>query len=306
MADDVSASIIPLHQVPPKKRARAGGQRTKPQRKRKPRKPKAAVSEDMDLAASESLIPPEFLSADLDLSEPPIAPAPAPTATLAVAEPVTRSRRQIAPVLLSTAALALAGVGITMNGWFARSLGSSDIAAGLFLAIGVAADLVALVMPSCAAGLWQAGHRATALVGWSVWAMTFVFAVTAGIGFASVNIADVTMARASRVTPAIQTAQAALNDAMAARDRECKGGVGKFCREREAAVADRRQVLDVAMRSVEQTADPQTEAAVRIVAWVSRGLLQPTGNDFAMLRLVLLALLPQIGGILLMVGRSRA
>jgi hypothetical protein len=40
------------------------------------------------------------------------------------------------------------------------------------------------------------------------------------------------------------------------------------------------------------------------VAWVSHGALQPTGNDFAMLRLLLLALLPQIGGILLMVGRS--
>jgi hypothetical protein len=31
-------------------------------------------------------------------------------------------------------------------------------------------------------------------------------------------------------------------------------------------------------------------------------VLQPTSNDFAMLRLVLLALLPQIGGILLMVS----
>jgi hypothetical protein len=32
-------------------------------------------------------------------------------------------------------------------------------------------------------------------------------------------------------------------------------------------------------------------------------MLRPTPEDFAMLRLVLLALLPQIGGILLMVGR---
>jgi hypothetical protein len=136
--------------------------------------------------------------------------------------------------------------------------------------------------------------------------MTFVFAVTAGIGFASVNITDVALARASRVTPAVTTTQAALADAMAARDRECVRGVGKFCREREAAVNERRQAVDVAMRTVEHTADPQTEAAIRIVAWVSRGVLQPTGDDFAMLRLVLLALLPQIGGILLMVGRYRA
>ena len=217
---------------------------------------------------------------------------------------MTVTNRHTTPALLTVAALALAVVGMTMNGWFARSLGSTDTAGWLFLTIGVAADLVALVIPSCAASLWQARHRAAALAGWAVWLMTFIFAVTASIGFASVNIADVTLSRASRVTPALTTAQAALADAMAARDRECKGGIGKFCREREAAVTERRQAVDVAMRSIEQTADPQTELAVRVVAWASRGMLQPTGDDFAMLRLVLLALLPQIGGILLMVGRA--
>jgi hypothetical protein len=304
MADDSTASVIPLHQVPPRKRLKAGAERAKTPRPRKPRTPKAAVSAEAEPPASESLIPPEFLSANFDLTEPPIAPPP--TVTLPAAEPAVPSRRHIGPMLLSAAALALASVGIAMNGWFARSLGSSDIAGWLFLAIGVAADLVALVMPSTAAGLWQAGQRATALVGWSVWVMTFVFAVTAGIGFASVNITDVTLARASRATPALTAAQSTLADAMAARDRECVHGVGKFCREREAAVNDRRQAVDVAMRSVEHTADPQTEAAIRIAAWVSRGMLQPTGDDFAMLRLVLLALLPQIGGILLMVGRDPA
>jgi hypothetical protein len=180
------------------------------------------------------------------------------------------------------------------------------VAGWLFLAVGVAADLIALVMPSCAAGLWRAGEPATALVGWAVWLMTFVFAVTAGIGFASTNISDVTYARASRVTPSVATAQATLTDAMGARDRECKGGVGKFCREREVVVAERRQILDTAMTSVGQMADPQTDAAIKLVAWVSGGMLHPTADDFAMLRLILLALLPQIGGILLLVSRSRA
>ena len=331
MADDFSASVIPLHQVPPKPKdvpaqtkdvpakaktakakaaPKADAEPEKPKRQRKPRTPKAAAPAAADeTAASALLIPAEFSSAHLDYAEPPVAQLPvAPPAPVAlrVAEPIAPRRRSVAPVLLSIAALALAGVGITMNGLFARSLGSSDIAGWLFLAVGVAADLVALVMPSCAAALWQAEHRATSLVGWSVWAMTFVFAVTAGIGFASVNIADVTLSRATRATPAIHTAQATLDDAIAARDRECKGGVGKFCREREATVNERRQALDAAMHSVEKTADPQTDAAIRIVAWVSRGAVQPTENDFAMLRLVLLALLPQIGGILLMVGRHRA
>jgi len=311
MADDVSASVIPLHQVPPKKKAKTGAERAKPRLQRK----KASAANAPPPPSSEHLIPLDFPSAGAANVAPPV-PAPAnelihvdqlpsalsPTAT---SRTVTPSRHAIVPVLLSIAALGLAGAGLVMNGWFARSLGSTDIAGWLFLAIGVASDLVALVMPSCAAGLWQTGQRATALVGWGIWLMTFAFAITAGIGFASVNIADVTLARSSRATPSVTAAQAGLADAMGARDRECKGGVGKFCREREAAVAERRQAVDLAMRSVEQTADPQTAAATRIVAWVSRGTLRPTGDDFSMLRLVLLALLPQIGGILLMVARGR-
>lgn len=211
--------------------------------------------------------------------------------------------RSLAQVLLIGTSLGLAVVGITMNGWFAHSLGSSVIAGWLFAAIGVAADLVALSVPSAAASLWQTRQRASAVAGWLVWVLTFAFAVTAGIGFASVNITDVTASRASRVTPAVTNAQAAVADAVAARDREC-GVVGKNCRAREDVVNERRRALDVAMKTVEQAADPQTEAASRIVAWVTVGLLQPNGNDVAMLRLVLFALLPQLGGILLMVGKG--
>ncbi len=58
------------------------------------------------------------------------------------------------------------------------------------------------------------------------------------------------------------------------------------------------------MRAVEQAVAPQTETATRMVAWLSGGLVRPTGDDFAMVRLFLLALLPQIGGVLLMIGRT--
>jgi hypothetical protein len=306
MADETLASVIALHQP---KRAGIGVRRARVSRPRKRQKLKAtaatAVSPDAEFSSDESLIPEAFLSADSALAESQIAPRPTVTPPLGVSSgAATPSHRPLASIFLVVAAFALAGVGITTNGWFARSLGSSDTAGWLFLAIGVAADLVALVMPSCAASLWRSRQRATALAGWAVWAMTFVFAVTAGIGFASVNITDMTAARAARVTPAVAAARSALSDAMSARDRECGNGVGKFCREREAAVAGRRQILDTAMASVGQSADPQTDAAVKLVAWVSHGALRPSGDDFAMLRLVLLALLPQIGGILLMVSRS--
>jgi hypothetical protein len=301
MADETTASVIPLHQVPPKRKAKTAAERAKAYRRRKQQSASPATVAETEFLSAAALKPSiEGLVPEPAITEPFVTQATTET-TPRPAEFVTPSRRRLAPIVLSIAAFALAAAGITINGWFARSLGSSDAAGWLFLAIGVPADLVALVMPSCAA---QAGQRATALVGWAVWLMTFVFAVTAGIGFASTNIADVTLSRASRVTPAVVTAQASLADAMAARDRECKDGVGKFCREREAAVAERRQMLDAAMASVGQTADPQTEAAIKLVAWVSGGLLRPAPDDFAMLRLVLLALLPQIGGILLMVGRS--
>ena len=297
MAEDSFASVIPLHQLPLKKEKRRAG-RGKVSRQRKRQKAKAVASVE-----EEPLIPPEFLP-DSAVPEWTIMPPPADTSR--PGDTITPSRDTLAPFLLSIAALALAAVGLTINGWFARTLGSSDVAGWLFLAVGVAADLVALVMPSCAAGLWRAGQRAIAMVGWAVWLMTFVFAVTAGIGFASTNISDMKTDRASRVTPAVTNAQAALNDAMAARDRECKGGVGKFCRERETAVVERRQILDSALNSVGQTADPQSDAAIKLATWASGGMLRPTPDDFAMLRLVLLALLPQIGGILLMVGRHSA
>jgi hypothetical protein len=306
--DESIASIIRLHQ--PKKAktgaaktraAKTRAQRSRANTQRRRRKANAAASPDHEAAASEALIPEAFLSEAAAFAEP---PAPPPTVAPSSVTPDKDARSWGIFGILLLAAFALAGVGVAMNGWFARSLGATDVAGWLFLAIGVAADLVALVMPSCAARLWRMRRRATSLAGWAVWAMTFVFAVMAGVGFASTNITDTTLARASRPTPAVATAQAALSDAMSARDRECKGGVGKFCREREATVNERRQALDLATQSVVQTADPQTESAIRIVAWVTHGALQPTGNDFAMLRLVLMALLPQIGGILLMVSRS--
>jgi hypothetical protein len=271
MTDD-TASIITLHQ-PQTKRAKTPAERSKAYRQRKKASvPALPVTAQVSTTVSEC---------------DKVAPAtPVPPSTIASGA-VTPSRARVAPILLTASAFTLAGVGMTMNGWFARSLGSSDFAGWLFLAIGVAADLIALVMPSCAARLWQVHQRTISLASWAVWATTFVFAVTAGIGFASTNIADVTLARASRITPAVQVAQAALADAMVARDRECKGGVGKFCRGRKAAVNERRQALDTTMQSVELTADPQADAAIRIVAWATHGVLKPTGDDFAMLRLVL-------------------
>lgn len=320
MAIENTASIIPLHQPQKPKPALSAAERARNYRIRKRQKADTAEAVEAPIVTAPAVTPrvtapvtsrvmpvTEIVTAIVteDVTPTVTAPVTAPVTspvTRPIAVPVAASR--VAPWLLTVAAFGLAAVGVTMNGWFARSLGSSDIAGWLFLAIGVAADMVALAVPSCAARLWEARQRLTAALSWGIWSMTFAFALTAGIGFASVNLTDVTLARAARVTPAVETARADLADAMASRDRECKGGVGKVCREREQTVIDRRAGLDAAMRTVEKSADPQTEAASRMVAWLTRGLFQPSGDDFGMLRLMLLAILPQIGGVLLMIARG--
>jgi hypothetical protein len=190
----------------------------------------------------------------------PVTALPAETVTLRHVTAVTPSRSKSTNLLLLVAALALAGVGTVQNGWFAQSMGATPVAGTLFLILGVASDAIALVLPSVAARAWQGKRRGAALAGWLLWLATFVFALSASLGFASVNIADVTMVRASRETPAVTAARLALGDAVSARDRECKTGTGRYCREREASVVDRRQALDTAMQAVQETADPQTAA----------------------------------------------
>jgi hypothetical protein len=58
------------------------------------------------------------------------------------------------------------------------------------------------------------------------------------------------------------------------------------------------------MQTVARAADPQAVAAVKLVSWVTPGAIWPSENDFSMLRLALLCLLPQLAGVLLMVGRG--
>jgi hypothetical protein len=287
MADEPIASIVSLHRP---KKAKTGAERARAYRERE-RKKRGAPLSSLPVPAVTPVAPLEVTST--------------PTVTLSPMMASRSSRKSAASILLIIAALGLAAVGVCMNAWYARSLGASEVAGVLFTAVGVASDMVALVMPSVAAMAWQGKRRGAALGGWLVWILTLAFALSGGIGFASINISNTVTARASRTTPAVTVAQTALGDAMASRDRECRGGVGRYCREREQAVIDRQQALDAAMQTVAQAADPQAVAAVKLVSWVTAGAISPNENDFGMLRLMLLCLLPQLAGVLLMVGRSK-
>ena len=63
-------------------------------------------------------------------------------------------------------------------------------------------------------------------------------------------------------------------------------------RERSAAVG-----------RVESQAAPEGVAFSRLVAWASRGAIQPSGDDLGLLMRLLRVLLPQLGGLLLALAR---
>ena len=116
MADDTTASVISLHQPRPK-RAKISAERAKAYRQRKKASVPAVVAQ---------------VSTTLSESGKVRLVTPVPPSTVASGAVTQR----VAPILLTASAFALAVVGITMKGWFARSLGSTDAAGWLFLAIG--------------------------------------------------------------------------------------------------------------------------------------------------------------------------
>lgn len=124
------------------------------------------------------------------LSERLISPDSTVTAT-----PSRRASWFLASVL-ALLALVIAAVGITINGWFAGSLGKTTEAAALFVALGVTADVLAFLLPAAASRLFQAGRYVGAATAWMLWVATMAFALLASAGFAGMNVADVTAARA--------------------------------------------------------------------------------------------------------------
>jgi hypothetical protein len=100
-----------------------------------------------------------------------------------------------AAVLLATA-FGLAAVGLTMNARFAASFGQTTEAAILLAAIGLAIDVLAVVLPTVAAQLWHHRARSTAVMAWTIWLVALTMTLLAATGFASTHIGDAVASRA--------------------------------------------------------------------------------------------------------------
>jgi hypothetical protein len=112
----------------------------------------------------------------------------------------TRITRAAGGAALAALAVAVAWFGIRINAWYGGTLGRTPEASTLLSGLSVSADVLALILPTTARTLWTDRRRMAAAVAWALWTITIAVALMATVGFAALNIADTTAARAKTVT----------------------------------------------------------------------------------------------------------
>ena len=192
------------------------------------------------------------------------------------------------------------GLGIGINVWNAMT-GATLAEMALPAAFGVLAEAVVFFLPARALTL-PLGRQVLA---WALFAFISVFALTNSLRMASVIAADQATARAERQTEGIRTADHALDVARSKRDEACGPGHGKAvaCKIRQAEVTKLEANQNQATAKVVAQARPESGDFARLVTWVSRGAIQPGADGFAMLWLLFRTLLPQVGGLVLMLAQ---
>jgi hypothetical protein len=214
---------------------------------------------------------------------------------------VTPSRRT--NYALAAIAYGFFALGIGINVWNASSGGAiADMA--LPAALGVLAEAVVFFLPAWALTL-PIGRQVLA---WALFAFISVFALTNSLRMASITAADQMTTRADRQTEGVQTADHALDQARTKRDEACGPGHGKSvaCKIRQAEVTKLEATQTQAAAKVVAQAKPESTDFAKLVAWVSRGAVQPGADDFSMLWLLFRTFLPQVGGLVLMLAQRRA
>jgi hypothetical protein len=196
-------------------------------------------------------------------------------------------------------------VGIGINGWFAWSRGTALIDKVLMSSQGFIAEATMFFLLTQAKSLWKDRQYGSFIGACLLWPILFAYALTSSQGFASLNLAETSTVRAERITPAVADAQRRLDTISALREKECLK-IGDRCiqlrKDEQLAFESLREARDKVM----STSDPQIASAAKLIAWASLDRFHPSADDFAMLRLLLLTLLPQLGGLVLMVAKKAA
>ena len=124
----------------------------------------------------------------------------------------------ITAAVLVLTAIGLTGIGLVINARFSASLGQTIEAAVLLALIGLAIDVLAVVLPTVAAQLWHRRLIAAAATAWTIWLAALTMTMLAATGFASTQIGDAIAGRAT-----IAGERSALGERIARLRRERAG-----------------------------------------------------------------------------------
>jgi hypothetical protein len=119
-----------------------------------------------------------------------------PSQPAASAKPSRSIIATLTAIVLFSTSVGLTGVGLVMNARFAASFGQTVEAGVLLATIGLAVDLLAVVLPTVAAQLWQRRSVLAAGAAWTIWLAALTMTLLAATGFASTNIGDAVAGRA--------------------------------------------------------------------------------------------------------------
>lgn len=221
-----------------------------------------------------------------------------PIPRVVVSTPLARSN-----IPLKVLSYSLFLVTLCINASFVFDRGGTLEARLVMSLLGIILEAMLFFLPTQASNLWNGRRWLMSVFASILCLFLFAFAFLASLGFASQNLTEVTTARSERITPAVSDAQRRLEALTASKKDECTKR-GDRCRQLERDEQTALEGLRQARDAVSATADPQTASAAKLVAWVTVGRFHPSADDFGMLRLLLLTLLPQLGGLVLMVSST--
>ncbi len=216
------------------------------------------------------------------------------------AEQPPKRQPRYASIPLAVIAYGFFALGVGINIWNAMTGG--PIANVILPAVmGVLAESLMFFLPERTISLPLTGK----LLAWAFLVFVAAFALTNSLRMASIVSTEQAAARADRQTEGVRTADQALEAARAKRDEACGRGLGKTvaCQSRQAEVTKLEGKQTLASNKVAAQAKPESADFAKLVAWVSNGALQPGAADFDNLWLFFRTLLPQVGGLVLMLAR---
>jgi len=242
--------------------------------------------------------------------------APVPSKPVAKERPVAATMWPGVATVLVAVAICIAFLAIIINGQAGWRLGGTPLASVTFAGLAVAADLLAITLPTAAVSLWHVKRPGVAGLAWLTWTLAATLTTLSSVGYVELHTSDTAAGRRAIVATSaavtdqraagVATAQLAANAAQKAREAECEIR-GPRCRERET---DERTALTSLAAAIAvpipaaatiADADPQVTAALRLVRWAG---LKLTTDDIVNLRLALMAILPNIAGLVLAFGTA--